>query len=150
MYAIGFMVASACTSMPDAAETPSVQVTGLSLIEASDNSQRFIVSLLLENPNSVPMVFRGIEFNVRLSGEGFIEGGSQEPLLLSANGRKTMRIDVRSEFVSSVSRLISYLQGPESTIPYQLEGEFALDTRPPRFLSFEFEGRVPLLMSARQ
>lgn len=150
IFAAVFLSAVGCTSMSPPAAAPRVEITGLSLIETSDAGQRFIVSLALENPNGEPLVFRSVEFRIRLSGEGFIDGVSRAPILLQANGSETVRVDVRTEFVSSVSRLLAYQQGPGSTIPYSLEGELALDTRPPRFISFTSNGSTPLIVPARQ
>jgi LEA14-like dessication related protein len=140
----------ACTTVPLSADTPAVEVDGITLLESTDAGQRFLVTLVLKNPNSDPLVFRSIEFDLRLAGEGFIEGRTSDVIIVDANGERTIRVDVRSEFVSSISRLAAYLQGPESTLPYQIDGDLMLDTRPPRTMRFDASGRTPLIIVVAQ
>ncbi len=139
---------TACSSVPFSVDTPAVGIRSLSLLESTDESQRFLVELALANPNDFPISIQGIRFNLRVAGEGFIDGRTSNLVSIPANGELTVRVDVRSEFVSSVSRLMAYLRGPESTLPYEIEGELELDTRPPRYLRFDAEGSTPLLIVA--
>jgi LEA14-like dessication related protein len=147
--AFGLLVSSGCSSVPRAIDTPRIEVTSLTLIESRREFQRYLVSLAITNGNEFPIVLEGLEFYLRLTGEGFLEGERTEPMLLAAHATERFRVDVRTPFVSSVSRLMAYLQGPESAIPYELRGKFALDGRPPRSLSFESAGRTPLIVTAR-
>ena len=142
------MVLWGCSSVPFSLDTPRIEITSLSLLDANADGQRFLVTLQLSNPNDFIVTIQGLSFNLRLVGEGFIDGQANEIVTLPANGESTVRVDLRSEFVSSVSRLMAYLQGPESTLPYDIQGELALDTRPPRYLRFEGTGRTPLLIVA--
>lgn len=148
-FVLAFPLAfAACSSAPYSLETPDVAVTGLTLLESNQSGQRYSIQLELTNPNDFGMSVRSIKFRLRIAGEGFIDAESGEPISLPASQSASLRVVAQTDFVSSVSRLMSYLQGPESTLPYDIAGELALDTRPPRFLRFSESGRTPLLITA--
>ncbi len=144
----GSLVLSGCSSVPFSVETPSVVLDSLSLLDSTERSQRFQLDLRLSNPNDFDVAVQSMRLNLRVASEGFIDGETNEPVTIPARGDATVRVTLSSEFVSSVSRLMAYLQGPESTLPYDIEGEIALDARPPRFLRFSGTGRTPLLIVA--
>lgn len=137
-----------CATGPLALEPPTVLVSGLTLLPMQDGKRNFTVSLLVTNSNDVLLELSHVDFTIRLGGEGFVEGRVNAPPSLPPGEQVRMRTDVATDFVSSVSRLTAYLQGPESTLPYEANGQCVLASRPPRFLSFTSSGQVPLIMSS--
>ena len=142
------LIAFGCANSPRSAEAPEVFVSTLRLLPASDGPGEVGITLLLRNPNDAPVELESIEYNIRLGSEGFLEGVVEDPGTVPALGDLRVRTTTSSEFISSVSRLISFLQGPESALPYEASGTIWLDTRPRRNLRFDREGRVPLAISA--
>ena len=142
------LVAAACASSPRSQEVPEVYVSTLRLLPPGDGPREVGITFLLRNPNETPVELDSIEFNIRLGSEGFLEGVVEDPGIVPALGDLRVRTSASSEFISSVSRLTSFLQGPESALPYAATGTIWLDTRPRRNLRFEREGRVPLAISA--
>ena len=115
----------------------------------SGSQQRFRVALLIDNMDTEPVTIRGIEFKLRLADEGIIDG--QTPALaIDALDRQTVVIEVSSEIVSSLSRLLSFVQGPENTLPYEIYGKVTLDRKRIDPLSFSGTGEVPLVMTSER
>lgn len=142
------LLIAGCAGSPRSMDPPEVFVSTLRLLPESDGSRQVAVTLLLRNPNENPVAVDSVDFTIRLATEGFIEGTIDEAGSVPALGDLRVRTTVSSEFVSSVSRLMSFLQGPESALPYEASGTIWLDTRPRRDLRFSAEGRVPLAISA--
>ena len=150
-HAAGFIAAcvlSACSSMAGGGVTPAVRVMDFNLVPRDDGGREFIVALEIDNLGADPISLSGIEFTVHVGAEGFLQGVVAEPVVVPALDRVRVRARTSSQFISSISRLISYLQGPESTLEYRIEGILHTDSRPPRQLRFDGMGSAPLMMSA--
>lgn len=139
---------TACVAGPGSVQTPIVTVADIRLLPSAEGTRDFIVTLFVVNPNDEALELSHVDFMVRLGTEGFVEGRISNPPLLPASGQVRMRTQVGTEFVSSVSRLMAFVQGDQSTLPYEAEGDVVLNTRPPRSLPFTASGRTPLIMSA--
>ena len=61
-------------------------------------------------------------------------------MTIEALDQQTVTLELGSEIVSSLSRLMSFVQGPENTLPYEIYGKVTLDRR----------GREPLQFSAER
>lgn len=142
------LMAIGCASSPRSMEPPEIFVSTLRLLPEADSGGQMGVTFLLRNPNENPVELDSIDFQIRLGSEGFLEGVVENPGTVPALGDLRVRTTVSTEFVSAVSRLVSFLQGPESALPYEATGTIWLDTRPRRNLRFAREGRVPLAISA--
>jgi LEA14-like dessication related protein len=123
-----------------------VQLVSLALLGAGADAQRFRVGFDVRNPNALAIPVEQLGFNVRLAGSGVLQGRAVEPFTLDANATRTVQIDVEGNLVASVSRLIAMVQGPEATIPYDLDGMITLSRGFNRSLPFSHRGQVPLAM----
>lgn len=144
LLAISLLAVGACSSVPRSIVPPEVQLVSLSLVRATPQGQTFRVGFLLRNPNDFPIPIQGLEFSARLSGEGLLIGESLAPATLPALGEERLRVEVQTDLVASMSRLIAVVQGPEEGLAYELAGRLRLDGRPPRSVPFAFNGLVPL------
>lgn len=135
---------AACSTVPRSAIVPVLRLTGISWLESTGDSQRFRVSLVADNPNAYPIPLRGLEFTIRLAGEGLIESRTEQSLTLAAYGSETIEVDVNSDMVSSMSRLLAVAQGPDDAIGFTLNGSLILPGRPPRLMPFSGSGQVGL------
>ena len=135
-----------CSSLPRQLAPPQVELAELRLLQASFDGQRFAIRLVLNNPNPVPIPIRGVDFDVRLAGEGLLEGRSLSPFTMPARGSSSVDIEVFSNLVSSVSRLLTYVQGPANGLEYEVQGELSLDVPLREPIGFYNRGLVPLVV----
>jgi LEA14-like dessication related protein len=146
LLVLGFL--AGCATGPRSIEAPRVEVTGLTALGPSGAGQRFSVRLLVDNPNVEPLVIEELNFAVRLASEGRLDGRFAERLTIPALDRDTLTVEVESDIVSSLSRLIAIVQGPANTLPYEIVGNVRLDRRFQAPLPFFSRGEVPLAMSS--
>ncbi len=140
----GASLAGACSSLPRVLTPPDVQLTGLSLLRASSDRQDFRVTLRIVNPNPIPIPVEELRFNARIGGEGLLAGTTTSRILLPARGEETLRLEVSTDLMSSIRRLLSLATGADDSLPYELDGYLALDPRHRRTLPFRSRGTVPL------
>jgi len=134
----------ACSSLPRQLAPPRAEVVELRILQAGFDGQRFAVRLDLFNPNPVPIPVRFIEFDVRLSGEGLLDGRSVAPFTLPAGGTEVVEVEIFSNLVSSATRLLAVVQGPSNTLEYEVQGQLTLDVPLREPLGFYHRGQVPL------
>jgi len=139
---------SACVSTPRSLDAPEVQLVGLSLLGVSADSQRFRVDLAVTNPNEVTIPIERLSFSVRLAGSGVMSGRSLSPFELASGESTTLQLEVTTNLVSSVSRLVSLLQGPADSIQYDLDGLVTLSRGLNPTFPFSRRGEVPLSLPA--
>lgn len=144
--AICLGLAQACSSLPRQLASPQVELVELRLVQAGFDGQRFVVRLLISNPNPLPLPVQFAEFDVRLAGEGLLDGYTRAPFTLPAGGAQTVDVEVFSNLISSATRLLALAQGPANALEYEVQGELTLDARLRDPLSFYHRGQVPFVL----
>lgn len=124
---------------------PQVTVQNIVALAAS-TPQRFRITLLIDNVNTEPLAIRMIDFKLRLANEGIIDGRTNVPLTVEGLHQETVTLELGSDIVSSLSRLMAFVQGPESALPYEIYGRVTLNRRMLKELPFAAMGAVPLAM----
>ncbi len=123
------------------------QITVQSIVAlAASTPQRFRITLLIDNVNTEPLAIRAVDFKLRLANEGIIDGRTSTPITVEGLHQETLTLELGSDIVSSLSRLMAFVQGPESAIPYEIYGRVTLNRRMLKELPFATMGAVPLAM----
>lgn len=144
------VVAIGCASAQRGISAPRITVQTLEPLPSSGTQTRFRVRLLVDNQNTEPLKIRGIEFKLRLADQGILDGSAATPMTVEALDQQVVTLQLGSEIVSSLSRLMSFVQGPENTLPYEIYGEVYLDRRGRQPLQFSAQGQVPLVMTGER
>jgi LEA14-like dessication related protein len=126
---------------------PQITVQTVEPLRASAGEQRFRINLLIDNPNTEPLGIRNIEFKLRLADEGIIDGYLPAPVLVEALHQQTMTLELGSEIISSLSRLMSFVEGPENMLAYEIYGTITLDRKRRDPFRFSARGEAPLVLT---
>ena len=116
-----FMLALAGCSLTPKLEAPRLTLMGVSMTSADIFNQQFIVRMHVQNPNDRDIPVNGIDYKLFLEGDSFADGVSNKPFVIPALGETEFDLPVRTNFVSSLGRLVSRLQGRKQ-VNYTLEG----------------------------
>jgi LEA14-like dessication related protein len=144
---VGCFVVASCAGVPLGADPPEVELVNLTLVDSAAEKQRFALTFLITNPNAEPIPVAEIHYSVRLAGQGYLNGRSPTAVTLLGASSQTVRIDLETDGVVSPSRLLSFVQGPDDALPYELSGDLVIGGQPPRTLPFAFTGAAPFAMS---
>ncbi len=136
---------AACASLGPKLEAPRLSVVSVGMLSADLFSQQFRVRLHVQNPNSRAIPVKGIDYELFLEGDSFAEGVSGEPFVVPALGESEFDMTVRTNFVSSIGRLMSRMNGREGNrISYAITGKVVVDLPFVGDLPFKDSGSVDL------
>lgn len=99
--------------------------------------------LLLENPNSQTLSINGYDYELWLEGRRVVQGGSNRPVSLPAQGQATVEVPMMVKLPALLGLLPAALKNPEHKFRYQLIGGVRL----PIFIGswrvpFNFQGQA--------
>jgi hypothetical protein len=131
---------------------PRIALQNLEALPSNVGPQRFRAGLVIDNPNPDPILVYNLEFQLRIADQGILDGAfaSATPLTVEALDRRTITLEIRSDIISSVSRLLSFVQGPENALPYEMFGRITLERARNEPVTFGNSGEVPLSMAGGQ
>ena len=124
-------------------EAPRLSLVNVSMTSADIFSQRFIVRMHVQNPNARDLPVNGIDYKLFLEGDSFAEGVSNKAFVIPALGETEFELPVTTNFVSSLGRLVSRLQGRKQ-VEYVLEGKVLTDIGMFNKIPFRESGSVDL------
>jgi LEA14-like dessication related protein len=149
LLAIAFLVAG-CASMGSKLESPHVSVLNVQMLTTDMFAQKFRVRLKVENPNDIELKVTGLEYEILLMGDGFAEGNSSDRFLLPAKGEAEFDMNVSTNFVSSLGRLISRMNGGKlENIDYEIVGQVFVDKGMVKKIPFSDKGKVDFSKARR-
>lgn len=146
---LGMLALAGCAATGPPIVAPRVELASLTVLPSTSDSQRFRVSLVLDNMNTEPLVVNKLKFMLRIASEGRMDGASSQPFTLEALERSTHSFTIESDIISSLSRLVA-VQGQGNTIAYELFGNIELDRSFKSSLPFNARGEVQLSMGASE
>jgi LEA14-like dessication related protein len=135
-------VLAGCSLTPKL-EAPQLSLVNVSMTSADIFNQQFLVRLHVQNPNDRDLPVNGIDYELFLEGDSFAEGVSNRPFVIPALGETEFDLPVRTNFVSSLGRLVSRLQGRKQ-VQYVIEGKVLTDIGVFNKIPFRESGSVDL------
>jgi LEA14-like dessication related protein len=136
------MLAS-CSSLGPKLVAPQLSLVGIQIMSADMFAQQFIVRVKVENPNDLEVAVSGLEYDIFLMGDSFAEGASDSSFVLPAKGEAEFDMIVKTNFVSSLGRLVSRTNGGKlEDVPYQITGKLMLEKGIMRTIPFSHAGTV--------
>lgn len=135
---------SACTAFAPKIETPRITVVTASMMSGDMFSQQFRVRLRVENPNDRALPIKKIDYELFLEGDSFSEGVSAAPFTVPANDQTEFDLMVKTNFMSSIGRLLSRLNDGRNEIRYDFVGKLSVDISMLPAIPFRESGMVEL------
>jgi LEA14-like dessication related protein len=134
---------SGCAAFGPKLETPRLMLVSAAMSSGDIFSQTFLIRMHVQNPNDRDLPVRGIDYQLFLEGDSFAEGVSNKPFVIPALGETEFDLTVRTNFVSSIGRLLSRLNGKQK-VQYVIEGKVLTDLGIIKKIPFRESGVVDL------
>lgn len=125
LLAIGL---SACASVPEKLiDSPRVSLSNVQVVGLGFDSQTFLLSFDVANPNPFPLPIRHVGYGVRLDGRRFASGETASEFTVPANGDTSFAISVDLDLLQTAPQLLWLVRdGTRRDVSYELEGQFAV------------------------
>jgi LEA14-like dessication related protein len=140
---IAFMLLGACAVIRPAYEKPSVSITSFRLLPSTDITPRFEIGLHVINPNSFPLMLKGIAYKVFIEGHEVLTGASAKLPEIDAYGEGEITLAVNTNLINSLRVINDLMRQRRETYHYKLDARLDLGDTMPAMHVVE-QGRVDL------
>ena len=125
VWAVG--VAGCATTLENLVETPTVKLSDVQVMGLGFNSQTFMLSFDVSNPNPFSLPIESVSYGVRLDGHHFASGQTASEFSVPANGDGKFAISVDLNLLQTAPQLLSIVRASvRRDVAYELEGELAI------------------------
>ncbi|MGI9237045.1 MAG: LEA type 2 family protein [Woeseiaceae bacterium] len=140
------LVLTGCaTSMQELVRSPVVELRTVQVMGLGFNSQTFLLSFDISNPNSFALPVRSVSYALKLDGQRFASGQTPSKFSVPANGDAQFAISVDLDLLSTAPKLLSIVgQSTRDDVNYELDGRLAVDIPLAPTLSYRTNGTIRL------
>ena len=120
---------SACASMPDnLVSSPKVDLKNVQVVGLGFDSQTFLLSFDVKNPNPFPLPVQNFGYGLTLNGQRFASGETASNFTVPADGDASFAISVDLNLLHAAPQLLSIVRdGARRDIRYELNGQLGID-----------------------
>lgn len=101
---------------------PDVRLVNVEVIKAKLLEQRFVLRFRIDNPNTISLPVRGLDYTVYLNDVKLADGSSDASFSVPALGRHEFEVPVRTNLWRHMRQVVKALEEPEEPIRYRLIG----------------------------
>jgi len=134
---------TACATTPLQTLSPQVRLTDFRAGEMGIMEQNFVMRLVIENPNPIPLPIVGMDYQLMLNDKEFVKGKNDNKVTVPAQGEEYVEIDIKTSLTDILQQVTSWKLATTQQLDYNLSGNVNM-TDFSIALPFEQEGSVPL------
>ena len=137
---------AACASLPEnMIASPDIELRDVQVMGLGFDSQTFLLSFDISNPNPFPLPVRHIRYGVRFDGQRFASGETESSISVPAGGETDFAISVELDLLKTAPQLLTIIRaGARRDIPYTLAGELGIDIPMAPPVSYRTDGTIRL------
>ena len=149
----GFMLLllSGCASgLQNMVKSPTVELASVQLVGLDFNSQTFLLSFDVANPNGFSLPIKAVSYGVKLNGQRCASGETASAFAVPANGASQFAISVDLNLLQTAPQLLSIVrQSVHEDVAYELDGKLSLDLPLTPPVAFRNDGSIRLSSQSR-
>jgi len=133
------------TTMENLVKSPTVELRSVQVMGLGFNSQTFLLSFDISNPNLFPLPVSAVSYGIKLDGQRFASGETPSEFSVPAGGDGQFAISVDLNLLQTAPQLLSVVrQGVRKDVAYQLDGRLAVDIPLAPAVSYRNSGLIRL------
>jgi len=138
------LVVTGC-AMTSNLQAPKISIVSVNMTSADVFSQQFRVHVHVQNPNTLALPVKSIEYELFLQGDSFAEGNTEQPFVVPALGEAEFDTVINTHFTSSLMRLLGKLNERDGNkVQYNFVGKVHLTKGMLRNIPFNEQGSVDI------
>ncbi len=143
---VAMLAVSGCAStMQNLVQSPVVELRAVQVMGLGLNSQTFLLSFDISNPNGFALPVRSVRYALKLDGRRFASGETPSEFSVPANGDARFAISVDLNLLQTAPQLLSVVrQSARDDVSYELDGRLALDIPLAPAVSYRNSGLIRL------
>lgn len=129
VYGVLVLCLSGCAStMQSLVKNPTVKLSDVRVVGLGFNSQTFMLSFDVSNPNPFSLPVKSVSYGIKLDGYRFASGESASEFSVPANGNGDFAISVDLNLLQTAPHLLAIVrESVREDVRYELEGQLAVD-----------------------
>ncbi|MBT8088604.1 MAG: LEA type 2 family protein [Gammaproteobacteria bacterium] len=133
------------TSLENLVKSPVVELQNVQLVGLGFNSQTFLLSFDVSNPNPFALPVRSVSYGIKLDGQRFAGGKTAGEFSVPANGETVFAISVDLNLLQTAPKLLAIVrQSAREDVTYELDGVLAVDLPFAPSVSYRNAGSIRL------
>ena len=142
---LGCLLAVTGCAMTSNLQPPKISIVSVNTTSADVFSQQFRVHVHVQNPNTLALPVKSIEYELFLQGDSFAEGNTEQPFVVPALGEAEFDTVINTHFTSSLMRLLGKLNERDGNkVQYNFVGKVHLTKGVLRNIPFNEQGSVDI------
>lgn len=142
---LGCLLAVTGCAMTSNLQAPKISIVSVNMTSADVFSQQFRVHVHVQNPNTLALPVKSIEYELFLQGDSFAEGNTEQPFVVPALGEAEFDTVINTHFTSSLMRLLGKLNERDGNkVQYNFVGKVHLTKGVLRNIPFNEQGSVDI------
>lgn len=142
---IVFGLTGCATTLESLVKSPKVELRDVQVMGLGFNSQTFLLSFDISNPNPFPLPVRSVSYAIRIDGRRFASGETPSEFSVPAGGDAQFAISVDLNLLQTEPQLLSLVrQSVREDVTYELEGQLAVDIPLAPTVSYRNAGSIRL------
>lgn len=111
-----------CAALQPKLEAPTVAVNSVKVMPGQGLNLRFLIGLHVQNPNSIPLPIRGVNYTVALANQQVVSGNTQNQPTIPARGSQDVEIEAVADLMNGLSLANALLSNPlQQEVPYAVK-----------------------------
>lgn len=134
---------SACAQFGALKDPPRVTLVNLKPLQTQLLEQRFTATLRIQNPSTVPLPVRGMDYEITLNDRRFATGVSDQVFTVPPFGEETVEVAVSSSLVRILEQLLALERSKTLKFNYGISGGLSVQGAFTK-IPFSFEDQLDL------